>query len=112
MRVPRDSGRRGWGADMMTYWMLDGTTVKRCPDLETWMLWMSRARRQVNRTVVGEVLVSTVFTGIDSGGLESSPRVFETMVFDPDRGRRGFRYCTWQEAVEGHKQACDEVRNG
>ncbi|MEA5097296.1 MAG: hypothetical protein VB032_02020 [Burkholderiaceae bacterium] len=67
--------------------------------------WMSdEANRIVAQNMVGELQVSTVFTGIDqnwnNGG---DPLLFETMVFGlPDDLRPQWSFSTWDEAMEIH----------
>jgi hypothetical protein len=93
---------------MSRHYILDGTKPVRCDDLSTWSAWFERANRDVAKTVVGGMMVSTVFLGIDHNFLDHGPPVlFETMVFadaetfDDDLGQ--WRYCTWGEAEEGHR---------
>ena len=50
----------------------------------------------------GEIVVSTVFLGLDHGWGDGPPVLFETLVF-PDTKRMD-RYCTWDEAVAGHER--------
>lgn len=48
--------------------------------------------------------ISTVFLGIDHGfGRSNHPILFETMIFDHGQPCGLFRCCTWDEAVEQHK---------
>lgn len=55
----------------------------------------------IARDTIGDVLVSTVWLGLDYSGFDSGPPViFETMVF-PEGERR--RYATETEAVAGHE---------
>jgi len=76
-------------------------------------------KRKVKSTEVRGVTVSTVFLGIDHnhfGG--GAPILFETMVFghnqDSEEEFYDFqeRYCTWDEAVAGHKSVVDNILNG
>jgi hypothetical protein len=55
-----------------------------------------------------KVCVSTVFLGLDHNFLRTGPPVlFETMIFGvPFVSEWQRRYCTWDEAVDGHKAAC------
>lgn len=55
-------------------------------DLFSWGEWMSRADRRVDRTVIGEAAISTVFLGMDhSLSIKpESPLLWETMVFGGD----------------------------
>jgi len=86
-------------------------------DLFKWAAWFENAREQriVAKTQIGDLLVSTVFLGMDYSFEKSSvPILYETMVFvgsdiskeHPD----GFnRYATWDEALAGHHEICKKV---
>lgn len=65
----------------------------------------------VGRDHIGEVLVSTVFLGINHNFLgEGRPILFETMVFGGEHDQEQERYCTEQEALAGHERWCAVVR--
>lgn len=90
---------------MSQYYILVGRQVVSCSDLMTWAHWFETADRRVKLTEQGDVVVSTVFLGLDHGYLGSDDRlpvVFETMVFAADHGDDMERYCTWDEAEAGH----------
>jgi len=90
--------------------------------------WMSKdfeKHRRVNRTQVGEYDVSTVFLTLDHGfNAFNTPVLFETMVFYKPKtviisavssdGRDVFqcRYCTWEEAKEGHEEVVKALNKG
>jgi len=67
---------------------------------------------------VGQAWVSTVFLGLDySFGIDrGAPVLFETMVFRNDSGNDSGeeceRYCTYQEAVDGHKRMVASISSG
>jgi hypothetical protein len=62
---------------------------------------------------IEEITVSTVFLGLDHSFGVGPPVLFETMVF----GLQGEyqdehyqeRYCTYEEAIEGHKKVLQAV---
>jgi hypothetical protein len=59
--------------------------------------------RIVGQTMVGELQVSTVFTGIDQNWGGNAPILFETVVFGlPDDLRPQWSLSTWDEAMEVH----------
>lgn len=59
--------------------------------------------REVARTELRNVLVSTIFLGIAMHTFSGRrPWLFETMVFGGTLDRSQERYCTWDEAVAGH----------
>lgn len=105
---------------------LDGHGLVPAEDLLSWARWIEDADIKVGDTKIGKVRVSTVFLGIDqrSSG-EGPPILFETLLsideisdsglppgdpasrlFDGD----GDRYCTFQEAENGHSDWCEKVR--
>jgi len=63
--------------------------------------------RTVAKTKIGDVVISTVFLGLDhrmdcmDGA--GPPIVFETMVFGGKLDHSEGRYSTWDDAVEGHE---------
>lgn len=84
------------------------------PNLLKWGQFMN-GDTHVAEEVVGGYRVSTVFLGLDHGWGDSDPILFETMVFqEQGRGRADDelteRYCTWEEAEEGHKKIVESVK--
>lgn len=70
---------------------------------------MTDSQRVVAQDHVGDVLVSTVFLGLDhSFGDGWPPLLFETMVFDESGYQH--RYSTWEQAETGHAAILAEVR--
>ena len=100
------------------YRLNEDRSVTPLPDGEDAVLeWGKRFEnedRQVAFDQVGNKRVSTVFLGLDHAFLHGPPLIFETMVFgeDSDVEYDVWRYSTWDEAVEGHKQACASVTTG
>ncbi len=75
------------------------------PDLMTWALWFEKhnADRQVVRTELpGDVVVSTVFLGLDHSFGRGEPQLFETMIFGGPLDETQDRYATRQAAMNGH----------
>ena len=79
-----------------------------CGDLVLWKSWMSTSERWVDDTLLSDpdksqVRACTVVVGLDVafGGAER-PVLFETMVLGGMCDRELYRYCTWQEAKDGH----------
>ena len=62
--------------------------------------------RQVARSELGEISVSTVFLGLNHNWGDGPPLLFETMIFDGEHDEEKWRYATWDEAIAGHKEAC------
>jgi hypothetical protein len=93
----------------MKKFILVGRQPVSCSDLMTWAQWYETADRQVADSMQGDVRVSTVFLGLDHGFGDGPPVLFETMVFINGSGGDMERYCTWDEAVEGHQRMVMQV---
>lgn len=84
-------------------------------DLAVWGAWFNSPS---NRIVAQdrpspEVLISTVFLGLDHNfSHEGPPLLFETMVFGGEFDEETYRYCSWDEAVEGHGNVVARVQSG
>ena len=85
--------------------------------LPEWLAWRTAEKKRVAQTVVGNVLVSTVFLGIDYGYNEDVPVLYETMLFANNGkyepigvvGNNRYyqrRYVTREAALAGHDVAC------
>ena len=73
------------------------------------MDWAARLKdpevKGVAQTQVGDLLVSTVWLGLDHNLVGGLPLIFETMVFDGDHNPASegqSRYSTEAQAVQGH----------
>lgn len=92
----------------MYYIEVDGVPVAE-PDALKWAAWFNDVdRRTVARTEVApEVVVSTVFLGIDHAFQRgAAPVLYETMVFgeSDEFDHIGRRYCTREQAEAGHTE--------
>lgn len=67
--------------------------------------------RTVAKTKIGDVMVSTVFLGIDHSFGRGPPMLFETMVFGGPMDQYQERCSTWDEAVEMHERLVARVRS-
>lgn len=56
--------------------------------------------------------VSTVWLGINHSFHGDPPIIFETMIFGGDYDQECMRYHTEDEAVQGHSQVMDDLREG
>ena len=63
-------------------------------------------KRRVAKDVSGDVVVSTVFLGLNHNYGADPPILFETMIFGGEHDEDQWRYETWNQAIEGHKHAC------
>jgi len=59
---------------------------------------------------VGEMLVSTVFLGLDHQFGAGEPVLFETMVFGGEYDGEQDKYSTWEEAEAGHAEILAKVK--
>ena len=93
---------------MTHLYTLDGKTPVPTDDVHEWAKWFENNHPvYVNKTVIDDVTVSTVFLGIDNGwALDGEPELFETMVFGGYADGLMVRYANWDEAVGGHRQLC------
>ncbi len=90
----------------MSNYILDGRTPVECNSILEWGKWFEEADRHVAKTVKNDIQISTVFLGIDhsfGGGL---PLLFETMIFGGEHDEYQQRYSTWEDAENGHAEAC------
>lgn len=92
-------------SDRVKYYILDGDRIKAVP-FGDWAIWFETADRKIARTEIGDVLVSTVFLGLDHSFLPDSPPIlFETMIFGGEHDGYQDRYRTIEEAKAGHERA-------
>jgi hypothetical protein len=103
--------------DIPRYFVLEGHIPVPC-DLMAWAKRFEKDEtRIVARDLLKDILVSTVFLGIDHNFIGDGPPVlFETMAFDEGKcnGQSILyetRYCTWSEAEAGHKSVVDIINN-
>ena len=94
---------------MMGRYILEGHEPVEEPDLIKWGEWFECADRHVRDTFRDDVRVSTVFLGLDHRLRHGPPVLFETMVFVNGSGDEMERYCTWDEAVEGHERMVAKI---
>ena len=98
---------------MSSRYILEGHNLVPCEDLMEWADWFEKTERHVaNEVVDGGPQVSTVFLGMDHGGIfnQGPPILFETMVFGGPLDQEQDRYATWEEAEAGHKAMVARVR--
>ena len=94
----------------MNKYILDGHEPVKCNDLMKWGQWFETADRHVDKTMIGDIKVSTVFLGLDHlFGDKGDPILFETMIFGGEHDQWQDRYSTWDAAVEGHNKAVSMI---
>ena len=90
-------------------------------DTYTWAVWHEDINnRRIKQTLLfdGTIRVSTVFIGVDMSwhiSADKAPLVFETMVFDDQKGGEALdsytqRYYYWDEAITGHDDVVLSIR--
>ena len=72
---------------------------------------MNTGKRQLAKDLLGDVLISTVFLGIDHNYAGTSePVLWETMIFGGQHAGYQKRYTSKEQALEGHKEAVELVK--
>jgi hypothetical protein len=95
---------------MSDKYILKGREAVPAADLMEWANWYETADRNVARSQIGDVKVSTVFLGLNHQWGKGPPILFETMVFGGPLDQEQERYSTWDHAVAGHDAMCERVR--
>jgi hypothetical protein len=63
-------------------------------------------RRTIKRDEIGDILISTVFLGLDHSWTPGGkPVLWETMIFGGEHDQYQERYTSHKDALEGHKKA-------
>lgn len=76
------------------------------PNLLKWAKWFEENDRSLAVHHVGEVMISTVFLGIDHNFYgKGPPLLYETMIFNGKHDQAQWRYATKEDALDGHHQA-------
>lgn len=68
--------------------------------------------KRVARTVIGHIMVSTVWLGLDHDYLTGTPIIFETITFGDPWNNEMERYDTEENAMRGHLRVLDRLRAG
>jgi hypothetical protein len=98
---------------MTEHYILQGKMVVMEPNLRAWARWYETADRVVAKDYVDDILISTVFLGLDHNLQgHGDPLLFETLVFLAE-GETGDmqRYFTWAEAECGHALVLESIRD-
>ncbi len=75
-----------------------------------WAKGLEEENRRVGKDFIGEVMISTVFLGLDHSFGGGPPLLFETMIFGGELEGWQERCSTWEQAEEMHKKAMAMVR--
>lgn len=92
---------------MSDKYILEGHRPVKVSSVKEWGEWFERGDRQVASTTGNGIHVSTVFIGLDHSFGGPKPLLFETMIFGGKHDEYQERYSTWEEAEEGHREACE-----
>jgi len=97
---------------MSEYYMLDESgEPKIITDLMEWGKWMGSANRHVADEMIGESRISTIFLGLDHAWGDSSPLVWETLVFGGrDDGEMERCGGSRKNAEEMHKRMVEKIK--
>jgi hypothetical protein len=99
--------------DFGDHYILEGQTVRKASFIE-WAQWMEQngpSRTLAQDNITPDVLVSTVFLGLDHSLLKdgNEPMLFETLVFGGKADGQMRRYPTYSQALAGHVEVVEEV---
>lgn len=93
------------------FYILDGHTLVGTNDAVEWgRFFEQHSLRRVAQTEIGDVRISTVFVGLDSGTGDGPPLLFETMVFGGPLDQEQERCSTWEQAEAMHAAMVEKVR--
>ena len=105
---------------LLTYVLDEEGVPVQEPNIFAWGRWFQETKeRKVQQDTIkiasGNVIVSTVFLGVDYSFLMGGkPVLFETMIFDSDikvLQEYQERYETREQALEGHSRAVSLVKS-
>lgn len=83
---------------------------KEVHDFLEWSAWFQAADKTVERTVISDIAITTLFMGMTTSYRDGAPLLFETMVFGGEYDGYQEKYSTWSSAVKGHEFACELVK--
>jgi len=90
---------------MNLYYILDEHTPVAC-DMMTWVNRYEKNSWRVAKTDKGDILVSTVFLGINHQWGSGPPLLFETRIFGGEHDQDRDRCSTWEQAEAMHAAMC------
>lgn len=100
------------------YYILDeDNNLVGTDDVLVWGEWVEKSDRKIAITYVpipghGDAYVSTVFLGLNHAYNDGPPVLWETMVFDlPKEGEWQERYTSREDAIKGHEEMVQRVKN-
>lgn len=97
---------------MIGMYILKDKIPVRVDDTTDWAKQFEAMDRRVAEDVIGGVRISTVFLGMDHSFWGGTPILFETMVFGGENDGYQERYCTWEQAEQGHQGVIELINRG
>jgi hypothetical protein len=95
------------------HFILDNRVAVETDSALEWAKWMRDNDPRVAFTCIKNIIVSTVFLGIDHGHRWRDKIVlFETMVFGIPDQNPVWRTSTWEEAEAMHNKVCGIILRG
>lgn len=93
------------------FYKLAGQEPIRCSLTEYAQNMQSEANRVIKQDTIHNLLVSTIFTGIDHSFGLGEKKLFETIIFGTEENiHPKWQYATWSEAIENHQQLVRIIR--
>ncbi len=93
---------------MSMYYILEDKKTKAVSS-EEWGRWFRTADTRVAVLRDGDILVSTVFLGLNASSESAPPQIFETMVFGGPLDKEQEKCSTWKQAEEMHRRMAQRV---
>jgi hypothetical protein len=93
-----------------TKYILQGHTPVPVYDVYEWATKFDNDTRRVGLFTIGDVMVSTVFLGLDHQYGDGPPLLFETMTFKGQEDIGCERCSTWEQAEAMHARAVAKVK--
>ena len=92
---------------MSRYYRLDGKPITQ----DEWLhILEDPEKKRVALTGHGDVIITTIYLGVDHGYGYGPPLIFETMVFGGEFDKEQERYSTIEQARAGHDRWVAKVR--
>ena len=97
----------------MSWYILDEKNKPVVSTIVDCGIWLKNnpERKAVKQEKIGDILVSTVFLGLDHAWNSDIPVLWETMIFGGEHDQYQDRYTSIEDAVEGHQKAVDLVNS-
>lgn len=82
----------------------------RCTLAEYAQVMQDETQRVLAQDQIGDLHISTIFTGIDRNFGRGAPVLFETVVFGlPDELHPQWHHSSWDEAMDHHRQLAASI---